>query len=634
MQFPPLTPLPVQCFRQRDESVEGFVLRSLEANGHRLSYAIERACGTSRSEVLAYRLGLKQAGLELSKTVPSERDAEVTWWRMRPKESGERYWHVARYRALKVCPLCIASREVRLKLWAFEDCWACPKHGIYLIDRCAECGIPAKPPNVRLAHCAKCGAAISDAKPLRADPATYALAQLIANGDERWPSALSASGGLTLDAVRCFALPPGQNVNSKSNPTDRCEIADRAARSCAVMADWPKGLVEWLEARRDTFPDRSGVERFGPWLQHLRRNLGRLDFVSEVVNDYLWTRWDGFPALLKSNSIYGAERPTHLLTPKQAGRILGVAISAVRPMVLKGELRGRTMRRGKRNFTIIECASVEEYLRKPDFAVGFDEAGARLGIGYFQVRALVRCGRLIRLPVANQPCIDSRSIDHLIEGIGNRSHPSRPEIESIRLSDIPASHLARLSEVIHQILDRELACYCVQGNGLKGFAVSVDEILGYREKEGETLCTFHRAAGLLRLRDIQITALVEAGCLRCGWANGSRRRRGIYLASIEAFHADHIGTKELADYWNTNSRSVLKRLREAQLTPLVGSDAVRHVSAVWSRREVAGRFGAEFLEPKPGGQENRYNSTLNTYRLRQKRRRCGLGYAADNRSIS
>lgn len=609
---------PVACRRELDESAEGFILRTLEANGHRLSNRVWASLRPGTTEEIAARLDHVP---QLAEEAPKEKMWEPPgpeWWRRRPNRRGERRGAIASSSRLRACPACLAEREVRLRLWNIGPLAACPRHGCCLRDECDACGAPYVLQLARLAHCSKCGASIANAAPVPADPGSLALAKLLDEGAPPvWPGVRSASAGLTIDAAMLFGVDPAPSGGRLDRTFLTIEqAAERSPRAFDVLGRWPDGFYDWLDRRRLTVPDVRQLGSFGPWLMRLRELLEGHDAVRKAASDYFTKRWDGIPIV--SHSVFIDRSPrSDLLAPHEAARMLGCRPGIVVRMVREGVLNGRSERLGRRQFTVVERTAVEQYLQAPPQFNSMDTVQAKLGIRFAQVKALVRHGLLERHPQSNVASIYSKSVDRLLASLSQRCQPLDANDRHVRLGELPLKHIERLSAVVGRVLAGELDCFEVPGAGLHGFAIRLDDILGYRSRSGAVSCSSERTAELLRMREMQVGAIAAAGCLQSTVAQGRRRRLSISAASIEQYHGTYVGTRELAARWRTSSRMVLKQVGASGVKPIVASDASRHISAVWLRADIAMAFGPELLDPQPFGKKDRRNAALPKYLSRQ-----------------
>ena len=621
-----MTNFAIECIPEVDEGPEGFVLRSFATNGFSNIGQMKQFFGTLSLLNVAANLGWSfkrpSSGISRYSGMPEGE----TWWRKEPR-CLQGLDKPARPKAgLRFCPACLAEREVRLEVWNVEGFWACPQHHCYLRHTCHVCGTPERLPRVGLAHCYSCGAPHSDAPQVHADADTLAIAHLIRFGDnDIFPPALSDIGGLTIDACRLFSPPnrPGvdlrRDVLSKEPIITPEVIANWSKRSASVLCNWPSGFEDWLDKRADPSPSAIGPQRFGGWLSRVRNELGRLPAVREAVYNYLWSRWDRVPLAGEGNYFSGETPPDHILVPKHAAQLIGVAPERIKFLIAEGKLEGRSEVRGKNTYCYVSRDSVERYIAKMRDFASADQVRGQLGTQKAVSRELVAAGLLEMSPKRRASRYLVESVNGLISRLDAVCVQYDGTIDLVRLADISPARRVKLVNLLPHILSRTIPCFRVTGEGLAGFAVPLESMLGYFYEDDSIFCNYGRVAEITGLTFPTIRACADSGLLELLDPNPYKINRIFSIESAQSFHDRCIGSREIVRRTKMTPTAAAELLRARDVSPAVISDPIRKVVSYWRRDEVAEVFGKDFLTNQHIVSNAQEGRVMRQYRKRSRR---------------
>jgi hypothetical protein len=550
----------VACRQEADESEEGFALRHLAANGY-----VQRPWVVQR---------------ELSRTAIKK---------VRPsREDGQMVQRTVKTRStFRVCPRCMADREVHLWLWTLKPFAACPIHGCLLVSCCSRCQAPFRWSRARLASCVACALPFRDMPACEADGRTIALCHLIEHGrSPEWLPASKPDGGWVTRAAAFFGIDPKEDWRSQRLSVHSIDEANLCAqRAWEVLEEWPTGLFAWLEARQRTVADRRNLSGFGNWLYRLRDALGDHEQTMQVANRFFAEVWSDLP--IKSDSAFAAARSErdHVYAA-EAAKILGVTSKTVVTMVEDGRLDGYHEPQGARQYTLVKRRSIYAYLRSPLLPIGLHTAAKSFGVSAGQVRALVRAGCLAQSRAGRASYVNNAALQHLLSALVKRCRARHGDDVVTSLVMLPRMQGVLLSDVVGRILAGTLPCYRCTGEGLAGFGVCLADVMGFRGTGTRELCSLKQASRRLGLTQRMVPILVERGCLE---AILSRKRiavRSISMASIAEFHREYISGHGVAALWSTNTRTAIGRMLAAGVKPIVAHDTSRGISSIWRRSDI------------------------------------------------
>ena len=569
------------------------------------------AAGTSGTAVLAELAGADEDGLA------------ALAWNTRPAAHGQRSRRQVSPAMLdlvhpKVCPACLSEEPWIRRLWDVRTLVACPVHGCMLVDRCQGCGARLRWRRGAIARC-PCDADLASG-PETAGAPLVGLSRLLA----------AAADGLTVPratpitdldtAARLLwflAADPSHPGAWRSMHMAKPEIRDTSPmlqRAAPVLLDWPAGLHAWLGERAGSagLSGRTGVRAaFGPALHRLLASLPgpHFGFLHAEIRRWLAEEWRGGRVKPWSPLHAHADRPA-VVSGKEAAVRLGIRSPTVAAMVGSGELEGRSAAAGRRMFTVVDTASVELAASRPQALEG-REAARRLGVTVRRMRDMLRTGILASGPATGRGRIAEASLADLDARLAARTAVSGARVSGpATLAELSGSRRVALLPVLRAALDGGLA----RSGGLEAppsapmtERYAVDPARAFERSaaertgtEPEECLSVREAAAVLGMSVRMVPWLVRAGCLESASVGGGPPgRRTVTRASAEAFGSRFCGSLELAARQGTSTRTVVARLTEAGVVPVVAASSAHGISAVWDRRDLAGFRGADG-EPTAG----------------------------------
>jgi excisionase family DNA binding protein len=369
-----------------------------------------------------------------------------------------------------VCPHCWAESKSTLLPWSLLHVTTCPRHGVLLVDRCAECGSLWRKASEN-GRCSTCYAYVGHfrARSIREHGPSSMLQSLIfkAFGYDVAQEVLNIKCAQPESPI--YELSPhnlmrflyrfgqilmlrdpenpifGEQVllpgnaplapYASQNPWDVSSVLGVAdlhnvfTGVCQLLLDWPRSWYMTLER----LVERDG-RRLGQRLpQILRREFGGSEWA------WLTDSWEEFVRQNARSSI--ALQPwlhyyrdlklargeiEDVLSPRQAARQLGVRVERFKSMIEDGAIEatprigGSQSRSGKRRYvTLLTTETVKHLKLVRQNELTLTEIAGRLGIGESTTRDLIAAGMLERdgLFNRNKPGVLENTLDSFLEGI-------------------------------------------------------------------------------------------------------------------------------------------------------------------------------------------------------------------------
>lgn len=280
--------LTITCERLTDESLDGFLRRSLQKNyvtslrwfeelylplavGHQSFLAHGRSINQ-----IEEILGCGKGELSSSTPLPSDESKFILLGKGRFTPAD------FRRNKLAICPSCVVERNFHhvANLVAHVRC--CPTHGVVLIDGCRNCGRPISK-NLDLTRCANCETPVTADCSGSDNELSFFLSQTIATiireGVERtplkWLKAESATELFTLaQKIGYYAL---DDCGQAHDPSAKVDLI---AKGVSVLSGGRRGIKSLLKALQS---------RAGPHLTHRRhRNLAL--FGQDILSEQPWSK--------------------------------------------------------------------------------------------------------------------------------------------------------------------------------------------------------------------------------------------------------------------------------------------------------------------------------------------------------
>jgi hypothetical protein len=443
---------------------------------------------------------------------------------------------------VKLCPACLASPSGHWRsAWAGEALW-CEQHGVWLVDRCRDCGRRWSWATVRFDRCS-CGAAHAR-QPLHCLPA--GLAGAVAGGEWQLET-LCWLGALALHGLRCRPA-------KKAATRDMGLKVALATKGYEAARRWPEGWFDLLDALAMPAHRTGGVRKFNNEWPHLmakiraiRSDADRQRIEAATQAFVLASRRSQLPIVGRNV----APAPTLRSLAVEAG----IGLRRLTSSLAKGRVvssDGRTRRR--RVVALPQAVLGEEAQRRQSISQA--AAGRELGLSPARVDRLVEAG-LRRTPYG----LEKASVDALCRSVARAPLPQ-----------VLPSGLCRLGEAMRLLIPGAatvsfiLALQRAELGTLRGNAdAPVGELLVDREsvqawwarqaKSTSGLLTLPEVAVALSAKDEVVTQLVRAGLIattldKCG----RRKHRVVTQEELARFSARYCKLKELAERHGVPSR--------------------------------------------------------------------------------
>ena len=197
-----MEPVPFEAFlvrpsQRQGESLVGWLYRYYADNGRSPPYFV--SCRLSVACKSLYNPARRLDVLQELKCFLGDRcrvmpESWASWC------GQDREWTVRYLRTFRFCPECLSEQGIHLELWNLPGVNACPRHGNWIVDRCATCGRSVTWEDFDCGFVCKCG------QNLAALPAKNAnLASL------RFSRAIACSPNVPLPTEYYFSCPEEVN---------------------------------------------------------------------------------------------------------------------------------------------------------------------------------------------------------------------------------------------------------------------------------------------------------------------------------------------------------------------------------------------------------------------------------------
>ena len=550
----------------------------------------------------------------------------------------------ARHRRLwnphrRVCPCCLSERAVGDVGWEliFHD--ACPKHGVWLVDRCSNCGRHLTFESGTVRRCS-CDADLAQEPVSEAPPGVIWLSQIIR--DTFYPQESVRPAHLAqLQSIHLFRLilllgagmdPARASIPNKPSKLGRLEhswpITSRAAE---ILSDWPAGFhraLSTLASRGHDVRDNGRlVDALGASYRYLLSEMRTPEF-APVYNEFCaWVEssWTGSLAKRNRALLDQIVENRQWIPAKSACEKLRISISRLRFYVETRELEAEEIiSKSGRRFMVVNRLQVDALRQKleSNSLVDLRTVTESLGLSKQRMKNLL----LPLFPGARKMHPTSRNWEvELGEVEGLLSIGSALPVVNIPDEGcVSLGHLLRYSgwrpDVVAQLLiavktgDVQPVAKCQTMRGIAAWVFSKNELTRwlsvFGEGKGTWLSTKH-AATELGLSELGVLHLIRTGLLETTRRLG---RSGVsyftHREELHRFRERYLILKHVADQLGVGSKKVAIMLRGHGFHPVLDHRVVRSAPTIYPRGPdldsvVAGLLGEKaplILVPSPSVQ--------------------------------
>ncbi len=342
-----------------------------------------------------------------------------------------------------------------------------------------------------------------------------------------------------------------------------------------ILDEWPLRFVEWVVARgRNGARGGSLYEHHPLALDVLREFGGSCPAIPGALADAFAA--DASAPPIRTNSRFYREGAA-TLDSSGAARILGVAPPTVARRIGDGTLPGRVAGAGRRRAVAV---SREHAVLASRAAVPPDNVASGFGLSRAQMAGL-------RTESGSSPK-SKDDMERLVRQLDGRAGSGPPPKDAIALANVSSLRGPTLLTAVGLVMEGRLRCWSSAAHkpAFRRLLVSRSQLL--REAGGGL--SVREVAGCLRVPTRLVPLLVGAGCLE---ASGPPGRRPITRLAVARCAERYATAGEIAASARTNTRTLLARLEEAKVEPVIPSDPASGISSVWRRDEieaVAGRL--------------------------------------------
>lgn len=601
------------------ESLPGFLMRIADLNG---MPGVEAVLEVAALPLDYATVGCELGGLArvLDGTVDETALEAASLWPGRNGETRIRYGPHALSitdvdrRYAKVCPRCLDGDALARRHWHLRAMPVCPEHARALLDACPRCGARLMWSRGEVRTCG-CGQDLREADTAPVEGEELELCRWLCALDlgldrpeePRFPPLDLASA---LRIVPYLGAPKqayghrlgkydGERRQSRTVTTNAAMrvVSKRAGRA---LCHWPDRIPEWLDAQR--LPVATGASMggvFGPlFVQRLRRALEEPErsLVENAIAESLGGRVDGAP--IKAWSRFGASQEvttSGLIHATVAARRARMSITRMNHLIAIGEVKADGRPYGQGTQHLVHEDELKRFTELQRSLVDLRTAGGLLCSNKRITLQFVEAGLISTRAYPGQDEIAKVELRSIAELAHRLDAACGPEIEDpVSLERFQAAqNKHRIVKVVEAILAGRLAAARVPGaqcgNLLARYAISLEVTTSkrFRSVLDDEGLTARDAAKALGVQPPIIRRLVEDGVLQTVVPRTSDT--GYYRitrASLARFDDEFVLASRLGEERGVRWNTILQRLEEAGLEPVVRSVSSKKISSVWRRTEA------------------------------------------------
>jgi hypothetical protein len=401
-----------------NEGISGFVLRVSEANGYETPWHILTHAGYEQGQMfnaafsvdgLAGILGKPTTLLADHSNVGTTSEG-LAEYRLNGHSIGRGLSHNPfRINRPAICPACIKQCGHSNACWDASAFVACPRHGQFLLNKCAACNSRLSWYRPGLLRC-RCGASFADRPADPAPDSTIALMALMESkilggsiadmrNDQNLP--LDQLDRMPLESMlRLFSILERMNVPTGSSDDQRNVVSD-------AFAQWPTGFHAFLrrigDDRSASAPQSTGLRkrfaRFYQALFKLKVPLTGIDFVRDQFVQFGLEEWG--QAVVDKKLLRSTPKGARFVSGNALASQVGVMNITVRRWIERGTMPATSIFTGTQNRYVIDTSKVDNSDRLNMDRLDERQAGKVANLPVSVLRELKRTGHYSPNPIAN-----------------------------------------------------------------------------------------------------------------------------------------------------------------------------------------------------------------------------------------
>lgn len=582
-----------------DEDLLGFLARCADSNALTVAELVAMLRSGSMADISSWSHEVKH---------PSIWGNQFTEL-LHPSTRPARAWS---HRNLKFCPNCMSEAEYWRASWCLMLVTCCPRHGIWLQERCGSCGTTLGIEALRCLRCDVCGKSFADAdsavRPASRE-ALWVAQQLDFRVAQQSERSDHITGDLTLSEFHELALRVGVR-GSTVNTKKPLKLKDAGALIVAIpiaegagkaLMNWPYGFQGMLDAVRERRCKTSSWkirDAMGPIHKDIYHHLKdpRFDFVRTAFESYIRDHWAA-PLALRNRTLGPQLVRSHSWVPVcEAAKRSGVERALLKRMAKGGEISTleQTHKSG-RCTRIVNVNTMSSYIGRVQQAMTVEQAEAYLGISRTRVRQLLEAGLLAVFggaPRAGQRWwIDPMSLERCLHrGLQMTAKPEN-SVSVTQHAKCCIATAESFVSLIGAIQTGELPVWVPSGcnQALGKWRLSKGDLAKWRpdaETTGGARLSVGDAAAQLGVKQEVAYALVRAGLLPVTTESvGRHAAQWVDVQALSGFQKQYILGTELAAFARTSPKRMAQRLKACGIQPVAGPGSARVACRqyVWQR---------------------------------------------------
>lgn len=513
----------------------------------------------------------------------------------------------------RFCPHCLADDPYWRIGWELYFHDACPKHQVWLIDRCSSCNQELRWNRDFLLRC-PCGADLRQEKSAACPEHVASLSEILANkailnSSEPEPPPLAPLDVQQAQQLIRYVgthLRPGTGkkplkLYQSGSMAVSWPISSFAAE---VFARWPQSFHQLLDQvqSHQEIGGRSLTQRLGQIYRYMYVGLKGNAFkpIRTAFEEWLVSTWKGGLARRNRRLLETILQEAQWIPAKIAGDILGVSTRRLESLIRIGVLEGETiLYESGRRFTTVRKDSLERITAYLTNGLDLKSAAEVLGLSKRRMRGVLK----LLFPNASKSVSALSSPWYVPLNDIDAVMAIRNNLPIVAIPDegcVSVNHILRYfcwSEVeivglIEAAQKGELQPVAIQdgAKGISGVIFHEAQIRLWRDKHNRGLgawLSIAQTAQLLGIHQQAAYDLVNLGFIETVkvprvLGGGNRVSR----LAIEQFQKDFVIATEISAKWKTSSRKVQGQLAKEGINPISGPRVDAGRQTIYIRYQV------------------------------------------------
>ncbi|TPG70261.1 MerR family transcriptional regulator [Brevibacillus laterosporus] len=518
-------------------------------------------------------------------------------------------------RKIKVCPCCLQENQYFRKVWELVSVTTCPKHEVFLIDRCPECKDFLKRNRSSVSKC-HCGYDLCDSSVVKVSKKNLRLTKLIHTllGQQYHDlSVYTVLYSLNIWQLHKILLLimfeiDGLPIHRQKVEIDQFSLEDNHKNfmfAFEVFNDWPKNFHEFLDnispKQNWTKLRQVGViKEYGAFFHNIYDNFleQEYDFLRKSFEHYLKNNWTR--GHINRLPMFKNDIEKKYLSMNEVCTNYGISDKNIKVLVEEKLVEGTITNRGKTTIVLVDAQSMENYKLRLENTLTLEKTVHYLGISEKTVRELIKeslftAFRGPGIDGYKKWHIEKNSIEELFNKINMKVKEERigSEIKTVNFYTIVRNphYPCKFISFLKMILNGEIVpCKLNEQAGFAKYDFDERDVLRVlnseikRKKEMKKL-SISDVSNLLGVKREIISYWINKGLLTIEKPKKGKRA-SIDIEIVNDFRGKYITLKELIEGLNWNLIKMNNYLKAKGILPVSGPTIDGGKQYLYYRNEV------------------------------------------------